>query len=639
LKTKAIVFENLKNRHIPLICWYLRCNYEVYYLNTVPIDPAKKLLYKLSLSKRILYLTVDEYPYVNISSVANKAFEVTDFLFDRIYRETLSVVKRMLSLYKSKDVHLAFKKQLLSELTEYFHCQFLRYQTQKLLPELKKLAFVPERATDALVTFRYDKAFRNLKQFERIKANTVGFPWWSHLSGMLKTVWMKMKVSVFCMYTMISAVYRHSRFLRKPLTRREYEYAITIMSPLREFANNIRGYDFLLDGKRIRKENTIFIPIARLSKQCIQTMEKKGFNIANSASVIPCDVIWQVIVNGWVVLARMVQMPLWAARVTARLLNQYLVWNALLHKNGIRQLITYCDFGVEHIGRNILLKYNGVRTWYYLDTENLGALNFRNRDCHPRRHHFWGYLYYDNFVAWSPRVIEYHQAHKQVIGKYYALGCLWSEHIRLLRQGNIPSHLRDTLSTVGYSEKQKIIGVFDSSYVNSSLTNYQDGVAFALAIEKLLEHLPDIFVIWKEKKPRWVHQKSNDFNLVSLYDRLANNPRCYFVGYDTSAAEVQALSSLVISFPFTSSTVEAIGAKIRAIFYAPNEKYWESYFEKIPDLVAHNHMELFRIAEKLLYHTTSSEYENYIEKHMKGQIDPYLDANAITRFRNLIASS
>jgi len=638
MKTKAIVFEHLKNRHIPHIYWYLWCNYEVYYLNTVPIDPAKKLLYKLSLSKRILYLALDEYPYVNISSVANKAFEVTDFLYERIYRETLSAVKRVLSLYKSKDVHLAFKKQLLSELTEYFHCQFLRYQTQKLLPELKKLAFVPERATDVLVTFRYDTVFRNLKQFERIKADTVGFPWWSHPSGMLKTVWMKMRVSVFCMYTMISAVYRQPCFLRKPLTHRVYEFAIMIISPLREFANNTRGCDFLLDGKRIRKENTIFIPIVRLSKQCIQTMEKEGLNVANSAGVIPYVVIWKVMVNSWVVLARMVQTPLWAARVTVRLLNQYLVWNSFLHKYGIRQLISYCDFGVEHIGRNILLKQSGARTWYYLDTENYGALNFRNRDCHPRRHHFWGYLYYDNFVAWSPRAVEYHQAHKQEIGKYYALGSLWSEHIRLLRQGKISSSLQDILATVGYSDKQKIVGVFDSSYVNSSLTTYQDGVAFALAIEKLLEHLPGIFVIWKEKKPRWVHQESNDFNLVSLYDRLANYPNCYFTGYDTSSAEVQALSSLVISFPFTSATIEAIGAKVKAIYYAPNEKYWESYYEKIPDLVAHNHTELVRMAERLLYHTTSSKYENHIEKYMKDRIVPFLDANAITRFRNLIVS-
>ncbi len=636
---KAIIVESLEGWHLPFIQWYLWRNYDVYYLNPCSVDSTRKSIHRLQTAQRIEYLKLPEPLEVNNDPAHDLAFEATDTLYDRFFREQSPFVRRMLRLYQSEDIHLAFKKQLLFELSEYFHCRLLQDQLQRLLPDVDKLIFIPHHSTDALVVSRYETALRNSGETERIGASEIEFPSWLRLLGTLILVLSKLKAAALCTYTIISAVYKYVCTLGKSTVPQVYDFGIAVVSPSREFANDIRGSDFLLDGKGIRRDNTIFVPIVRLSKRDIELLEKKGLTVSNHVGAAPHLETKEILFNGVWIMARMVLAPAWIARVAANLVSVYWTWTAFLSRYAIEQFITYADFSVRQIGRNILLKRRGVQTWYYLDTENLGALNFTNSESTSRRHQFWGYLYYDKFVAWSQRVVRYHRGHKQKVGEYVAVGCIWSEHIRLLREGEIPSRFRDVLTTEGYSPRQKLIAVFDSGYNNLSHTNYQDGAAFAQAIEKLLEEFSDIFVVWKEKKSRSFHRGKDTFGLLSLYGRLSSHPRCYFSGYDIASAEIIASCDLTISFPFTSPTIEALGARVKAIYYIPDEKFGGSYFEKIPDLVACNYPELHDKVKTLLYYTTPEEYDRYLERCVRGQIESYLDGEALTRFRLLLTEA
>ena len=135
---------------------------------------------------------------------------------------------------------------------------------------------------------------------------------------------------------------------------------------------------------------------------------------------------------------------------------------------------------------------------------------------------------------------------------------------------------------------------------------------------------------------------SNCVFLKLIYEKLKKHERCIFIArYDKegiSAPEVVARSNLVISAAYTSPTGEALGAKVKAIYYEPGghhigKKY---YLNRIPNLVAHNYGELEQLINYWLYEVTDEEFENFLKNYVKDEMDPYLDGKALTRFRKLL---
>ena len=635
-KKKAVVFECARGRNLPLIRWYLLLGYEVYFVNPEAIQQSEKGLFELERSGKIQHLALTEPLYFNNDPAADAAFEVNDTVYDDFYRNMSSAAKRMSKLYQSEDVHLAFKKHLLLELKDYFHCQLLRRQLDDLLPEHSKTIFVPDHIADAATASVYDKALEKAGLAERVYKGRVEFPLWGRLLGSIVAGHRKLRLVGLSVRTMAEALFGYVRSFRKRIQREAYPFGIAIVSPLREFRNEMRGVAVLLDGQKLRKDNTLFVPLFPLKKQYAQVMKEKGLTVA-SGMAPSRGVVKDVLTNEAKLLTRIFSTPTWLARVNAHLLKDYLVWSRFQRRYKVDNFVSYADFGFSQISRNILLKKNGAKTWYYMDTENLGPMILKRPEAPPHLHQFFGYLHYDNCVTWSQRLIDYYEMHKQKIGKYVSVGCLWSEHIRQVREGDIPSRLLERLVESGYQPGQKLVAVYDSSYYNLSRTTYADGVAFAQGIEKLIQHMPEIFVVWKEKKSRQYHTQDDAHDLIALYNRLESHARCHFVGYDGSPAEVSALCDLTICFPFTSTAIEALGAGLKAIYYLPNGKFSNSYFSETPDLVADGYEALCTLVEKLLFNTPDAEYQNYLEKYIKGEIEPYVDGRALTRFRQLLS--
>jgi polysaccharide biosynthesis PFTS motif protein len=183
----------------------------------------------------------------------------------------------------------------------------------------------------------------------------------------------------------------------------------------------------------------------------------------------------------------------------------------------------------------------------------------------------------------------------------------------------------------------KIVGVFDSTYSNDSLTTYDDGVEFLHGIERLLEEHSDIYVVWKEKKSRRDFVRRESRKLADLYGQLSRHPRCYFPGFEASPSEVIALSDLVISFPFTSTTVEAVCAGRRGMYYDAPGKFVGAYYDRIPGFVAHGYQQLSVLVRDLLYKMDEDDYRQFLQRHIREHLDPFLDGRALSRFRALLA--
>lgn len=307
-----------------------------------------------------------------------------------------------------------------------------------------------------------------------------------------------------------------------------------------------------------------------------------------------------------------------------------------MEKVDISHFITHCDFGISHISRNIALNQAGVQTWYF--TDSINHFNNFQEDLlvFNRRHPFWTYHCYDNFVTWSAFIADYFKSHPGSFNKTHIVGCFWSEHIvdkLRVRQ------LKDRISSKEVDNKF-IIAVYDTTYTRNSITSYLEGIAFAEHILRLNDEFDSIHILFKEKKDRNIHSAMDPVNgpkLLNLYNLMSEHPNITFYSDQDDSSLLMSLSDMVISFSFTSTTFEALSANKPAIWHDPMELYRNTPYGKINGITTHNYEELKNFVTKIK-NLGQNEYKNPIPTS-SPLLDPYRDGKAIERFRDLLILS
>ena len=619
---KATVFETLRPGDAPALRRLLDDGREVYFLNPDSAPPEDAELTELEKDGRIRRLNIADPLYVNNDASVAPALDAVDRVYAREVRERDGAIGALARLYDSEDVHLAFKKQLLEDLWRRFHCRMLLEQIDAALPDAEA-EFVPADPADAALLARFSEVFDDAPTRTRV----VG------AGGLRKR---DLRAAALTLYVSLRALWSWLRSLAATPDRTRFSYAIAVVSPVREFANRYRAPDALLDGKTLTRDNTVFVPLVPLSSEQLEELSDRGLHTVIPFAGTPTGLCARLLFHGPLLALRLLLSPGWTAPAAAALFKEYWIWSTFTSTTGLGKFLFYADFHYRQIGRNALLKRRGIETWYYLDTENLGALNLVGEKRPANLHPFWSFLAYDRCLTWSDRLIEYYRRHKQAIGRYDAIGVVWGEPVKRLRESAESAKIAERLAGPAEGARQ-VVAVFDSTYNNLSRTTYEDGAQFAAAFEKLLEDFPDVTLLWKEKKPRDFHPKTGSFGLVEIYDRLARHPRCRFLDSKTPSEEVLAAADLCVCFPFTSSAAELMSAGGRGLYFAPNAKFGGSYFSEIPGLVAHNYDELRDLTRRALHETSDIAYRVFLESEIKGRLDPYLDGGALTRLRRLLA--
>ncbi len=638
---RAVVFECITTSHRLVTSWYARKNCPIYYLQSRLGESTPAWFRRLESAGRLRPLSLKDPLYLRLNPAGDMALEMTEDLYEREFRRN-ALIGHMARLFGDERVELAFKKYLNTLLEHHFHYRLLGDRLRGTLTDAETVWFIPARVAGGHLPYVTGD---NLPPWGlpflrgRSIAGTVPplpmrIPWWAQCRSRFLEVWNNLKA---CGETIVFALWK---CLVSSVTRpgvSNYPFAVAIIAPAREFASDIRGCDMLLDGAGIRSDNTLFVPVARISRGQRARLIEKGLDIADYPAGPSRPVLGKVLRYGALVLGQVLRSPWWVVRVSAYLVRDYWIWNSFVERYRIGHFISYNDYSFRHIGRNLVLKHHRVRTWYYLDTLNTTHTFVVDAD-EPYRQAIWSYLFYDECVSWNEEFSRFLRRHRQVVTTYSNVGCLWSEHVRLLKQGRMSSPLRDRCAAAGWSSAYEIVAVFDTSYADESITTYRDGVAFARDVGRLLAAFPRMFVIWKEKKARRMLRElgQDACELARIYDALSRHPRCHFTGHTTSPAELLALCDLAIAFPFTSPVIEAVGAGVKGLYYDPLEKCRARYEMWIPKLVVHGFDDLRQRVDDLLYRTTREEYERYLDSYVRGPIDPYLDGMGLSRLRALI---
>jgi len=419
--------------------------------------------------------------------------------------------------------------------------------------------------------------------------------------------------------------------------KESYQVGIRVYRTDLRFHYKYRNIDFLLDGKYLNKDNTLFCVETYISDSYRKELKNRNYNIVDLTRILSSvhisflgKVIIKEILYFWVVLSKDILFaPDFVIKLTLKSLYNYLSWKRFLETYYIKHHVVYNDWGPLQIIRNIVFSRVSTKTWYYLHSCQFGDL-YTDWDRRDSRDHDLLYLYYDNFVSWGGATV-FLKKQLNHIKNFLHLGCLWSELTYLISKSQ-------TLENLGIVEKDTfsnkiIIGVFDTSFGKSNPIKYEDMVLFIEGILRFLEDFPEVLVVFKEKN----YRNEVNFDIVPYFKKIENHPRCFVPGSDTEPSEIVKISDLVIGACFTTPVVEALGAKRRAIYFDSNGRFKNCYYDRFPNLIAHSYDDLKKLISFWLYKVKSEEFDSYLETHIKKELNIFADGKAITRFRELLS--
>jgi len=179
----------------------------------------------------------------------------------------------------------------------------------------------------------------------------------------------------------------------------------------------------------------------------------------------------------------------------------------------------------------------------------------------------------------------------------------------------------------------KMITIFDTSYGPLHPYKERDMIKFFEDCGQILKDFEKVAIAIKPKNFITSSPKIN-----SILKDLNKIHRCVVFGKETEPSEIIGKSSLVISICYTSPTIEALGAKRKAIFYDPTALFvgndCNGYCD-IPNLVAHNYDELKRLINYWLFEINEEELSVFFDS-LKTTLDLDCEAKAITEFRRML---
>jgi polysaccharide biosynthesis PFTS motif protein len=119
---------------------------------------------------------------------------------------------------------------------------------------------------------------------------------------------------------------------------------------------------------------------------------------------------------------------------------------------------------------------------------------------------------------------------------------------------------------------------------------------------------------------------------MAEYTRLAETGHVEFFGDGEDSSEIMSRAHAVISFPFTSTTFEALCARIPAFWHDPLARYTDTPYGSWNGVTTHSYNDLL----SMILTIEKGDYADPFTKE-SSLMDPFRDGGAINRFRRALA--
>ncbi|MDO8282167.1 MAG: polysaccharide biosynthesis PFTS motif protein [Thermodesulfovibrionia bacterium] len=563
---------------------------------------------------------------------ADKAVQVIEPVYEVYRREYQKLFQFVSDTLKSSSAENAFKKNLCNKLAEFYSVNILLARIEDCL-ESESIHVFPDTN---IGQYLYLKSLVTRCRQDLAEHRNIRFPFRMRARSYIENF----KHNIVAL-TMLSAQTAASGLFafftsKRRTERKSYTYCVSIIAPNRQLRGNQRGPDFIIDGDKIQAKDVVYLPMVKLDSRQKELLKKTKGDVYYP----PDRGRFFSNFTEWSRLLRLVTGGVFSqkceeTKAASNIFFNYFAWTAVMRGLSFKHFITHSDFSLNHIGRNIAIDQAGAQTWYFTDSMNFGNNFSEDKDGYGMRHPFWSYLTYDHFVTWDKLLEEYFRSHPGSFKKIHVAGCLWSGHIKAISKKDV---FCGELYLINL-DNTFIVSAFDSTYSRNGITSYAEGIAFAEHLLQLADECSDIHIYLKEKKDRSIHGRLDPVlgpRLLDLYNKMDTHARITICSNDVDASRLISASDMTISFPFTSTTFEALSADRPALWHDPKGYYINTPYAKNGGVTTHRYEAL---KEKVLdiINTKPGKYKNPININSPLS-DPYRDGKAIDRFRGLLTS-
>jgi polysaccharide biosynthesis PFTS motif protein len=645
---KRVYFEKITISNIALFFYYKVLGYNLYSINFLHAtgDKPSKLARRYGKKKWLKsHLALARKPHGLAISQAN-------IIVDKLSKEELGDIFKNV-LYCNREVFLILKKVLVKELFKTIYINEL-FRRLSLSDPNTKIILVPSSYLS------YKKMLEKYSNYQFYGADNIRFfklfePFFLIKSFFFKSSLLLMLTFFFCIKFL--NIIKHKKY--KETFIQKFKYALYIGQAHHLKFKGERGFDFLLDGKNLTKENTVFVIKKGITSiDWINKKKKDGYSFL---TVCRNENLYQKFLLMLNLLSNKESI-----KSLYRIKNYHIIFTLSfigisVYKNEIESI--YKDVNFENFIYsnedswkqnliNIYFNTKNTTTWNYSSFIGGSLLYAKNQKYFPRFCHIlWSFANGDNFLAVNHDVIEYYKLHHQKIKKYHSIGSIYSE---MVKNKGIELKTNESIKRNWIKDNfpcellpdHKIISFFDTTFIDNSkvLTNFDDAIRVYQEMICLINENKNHLLIVKPSKNEDFFISLNSIwsslpkgqQVADLWNELKQHPRVYWAGDSADTPMIMAISDVVITHCMSSPTVEALGAGKKAIWYESGKKHYDILYDYIPGLIIHGYSNLLIRLHELLYKISREEYKKYLTKYINNEVLANLDADALDRFIRLL---
>lgn len=628
-RQKLVIFELLGYSSIFSVYWYSYRGYKIKYFSLKSKLQNQKWFNNFLVRHNVDKIRYEDFDLHQHYLSHDLALDNNELIYETWFAKS-KLINEMESLLNSKQVHLVYKKDLVEKLQKFYDIYvWLNHISENIGHDI---IFIPQDFT------RFEKITKTILN------SSIRIPFWARVYISLKEAFKKViYIIALGFLPFIVLIWKTRKIKRNITSPKEFRIGIRVYKTDWGFNKKYRTIDFLLDGKKLNEDNTLFCVETDIDEEYMQKLNQKKYHVEEVPKIlreIDINFIKNTIIKTIVPCCfkssyLSLSEPSYVIMTTVGTIYKYIFWTRFNEKIHLKHFVAYNNFEKYHIVRNILLSHNGVKTLYYMHSMHSIDVFNNPREKILMRDITFSYLHYNNIISWGNKSNDTYICVPNYVTNYQKLGCLWSEHVRMILDGELTSNFKKNVFSDMAKKPIKIIGVFDTNFGDGVPLQVYDMVLFIEGILKILQNYPEIGVVLKEKGPEEI--ANSDLEISVVYDKLRSHERVYSTSWLGDPAEVIAMSDLIISACYSSTTIEALGARKKAIYFDASSRFKDSYYNKFPKMVANGYTELEDFIKYWLYEVNDKQFDEYIDTYVKGELDSYADGRAITRFRNLLS--
>ena len=577
------------------------------------------------------------------SRADHEAIRAVEWLHPRVTRHRL--VRVLENVFGSAEVETVLKKALVEAVFPYL---FIRLDLDDRTGGDREVLLVPDTYEDserALAGWPARPATLRGVRIPRLHAM------WSRWAGRLARRRQTDRLLASALLTLVRGRFGGGRRAERA-ARRGFDHVYAIDQPFQTKFEGGRRFDFFIDGELLTRKNTAFLVSDGADGAWAREAGERGYEIvrrrdyaglpqAHDGESSPNrGPIARLLASTFLAVGA----PEWLRQAAATAGLVVATDAPLLERVSLRNYLYTNQDTVLQGWRNALLRRHGAQSWCFTLAIGGGYLYTAGAES---EHRYWAYQSPNHFVTASAQLVEYHRRHCQRVDAYHDVGNIWSE-LAL----DVERHVgRDTLRAQWFGPRAvdgRIVGWFDTSFVqaDTSPSTYDEALAWYGDLERFLVEFPDVLVVVKPSKSddyftdmrtQWADARGGA--LMQIWRRLREHPRVVFPGHQGDPTSIIAGSDLTITYCFSSISAEALGAGRRAIWFEPGARWRDTLYGRVPGLVAHGYDELVARARALLFEVSHDDYRAYLDRHVRGVVEDFLDGRGLTRFRQLLEAS